>query len=119
MLKDNRKRTQFYLLVCISLLVIAVAAPALTIAVESFRPIGQTLGQWFARSGAITTVFSLLVVSTSSEGLRALWIPGQMADLDKITIHQQYEPHFSVCEKIALITTIGGTIIWGYGDLLL
>jgi uncharacterized membrane protein YuzA (DUF378 family) len=119
MWKDDRKRTQVYLGVCITLLVIAVAAPLATGVFDLFRPESETIGEWFGRSGAITTVFSLLVVSTLNEGLRNLWIPGQLADLEKIAVHEQYKPRFNWCENIALVLTIIGTIIWGYGDLLL
>jgi len=115
----DERRIKIYFGVCIVLLAIAAVAPlAAGTLFLSMKPEADSLAEWIERSGAITTVFSLLVVSVSSEGLKGLWIPGQMADLDKIEILNKFKPRFAWCENIALVLTIIGTVIWGYGSAL-
>jgi len=113
-------RIRLYFGICLTLLIIAAIAPLASVWwFDVFKPADESLGDWFSRSGAITTIFSLLVTSVSSEALRGLVIPGTMPDLDKIGLYNEFEPRFSWCEKLALVMTILGTFVWGYGSMML
>ncbi|MCY1558520.1 hypothetical protein D9M68_954610 [compost metagenome] len=120
MLMNDRVRMRVYFGVCVVLLLIAAIAPIASVWwFDGLKPEGDTIGDWFSRSGAITTIFSLLVVSTTSEGLRGLWIPGQLADLPKIAVFEEFKPRFGWCDKVAMVLTIIGTFIWGYGSMMI
>jgi hypothetical protein len=112
-------RAKINIVLSVIALVIAVAAPLLA---NSFfgiwRPETDTTGVWLERSGAITTIFSLLAVSLMDEGLSAIHKPGAMIDLHKVGALAAFEEWADWIKGFALILTIAGAIIWGYGSVI-
>jgi hypothetical protein len=100
------------------MLAVAVAAPIAAVFV-TWMPGGEVRKIWFQRSGAITTIFSLLAATLSIAAARNLYKPGTWGSLYAINVLAEYQPNLDRIERIAFVLTIIGTVVWGYGDLLL
>lgn len=118
--KDDRKRTWFYFFIVVVLLVIAVMAPlTANIWFGYYKPSTDSSGQWFQRSGAITTVFALLALAVQTAGSKKLWVPGFFIGAEKKLILESFSSKFTFCENTSFLLTVIGTMIWGYGDVFL
>ena len=118
--EDRRPRARviawcFYL-GCLLLLAASVFAPIYSW--SGWRPAGENPGIWFQRSGAITTIFSLLSVTILTMGTNTLHKPGTWGDKQKLEVLDEFGLRFSIAEWSSLGLTITGTFIWGYGDLI-
>jgi len=101
-------------------LVIAVLAPITANTFFSvWRPDGESAGQWLERSGAVMTVFSLLAISLMEEGMSRLHKVGNLADLETLPMYQSFERSTYWIKGIALALTVIGTVVWGYGSVIL
>ena len=101
--------TEYWGRIAIGLLLLFAA---LTLAFASYlgimKPDSEAAGTWFARSGALITVLSIF-----SEHV----LSGVIPRLNKsIQIHVR---KLVWCRRVAFFAIIIGTIIWGYGDLLI
>jgi hypothetical protein len=115
---DNR-RTWFYFVLIVALLAIAFLAPITANALfGALKPIAESNGVWFQRSGAISTVFALLAATLQADASRKLWTPGFLGDIHKLAVLSSFEGKFSICQNLSLLFTLLGTVIWGYGDIL-
>lgn len=116
---DDVYRARRYLCTCVILLAIALMAPILSWnCFVVFKPVDEKLGTWFARSGALTTIYALLAVTLSQEFLKSLHRPGFLADKNSLDTLNLYSKKFSVLDKISFLLTFFGTLIWGYGDMV-
>lgn len=109
-----RKTANRYLRGCKTLLCVAFFAPLF--AIFDIRPSFETIEVWFQRSGAITTVYALLSTTVADMGLRKLHRPGEYGDLYKLQVLDEFANSFEKVRWIALVLTVIGTLIWGYGD---
>jgi hypothetical protein len=75
----------------------------------------DTPGQWFERSGAVMTVFS--VFAQFKAGSVATMIEGGMFEESR-EAYRKYKPYQTVAAVVSLVLVVIGTVIWGYGDLL-
>ena len=114
----DERRTKLYFWIVVVLLVIAILAP---LTVNNFfiiyKPAGETSGEWFQRSGAVTAVFALLAITLQTAASRKLVVPGAMADKFKIEVLNRFRWRFAFCENLSFLLTAIGTMIWGYGDV--
>ncbi|EMR47077.1 hypothetical protein PPUTLS46_011490 [Pseudomonas putida LS46] len=97
-----------------ALIVFAVAAPILALLLP--RPVFIDLGNWFGRSGAVTTVFALLAEVLLVRARLLLTPAGHAWD----GFHEQrtkFLPLFDRNDQWIFVLTIVGTIIWAYGDV--
>ena len=101
----------------LALLVLAVLAPILSMVVEWLPP-GETRASWFQRSGAVTTLFSLLAGALAVITSGRLHTPGTFGTKNKIEVLKEFKARFVRAESALLALTVVGTVIWGYGDLL-
>lgn len=100
------------------MLAVAVASP-IAAALGFMRPEGEGLSAWLQRSGAITTVLSLLALETLAFANSRIIPPkGGYGDVHKLALAPIYEPEIEALRVAAIIFTILGTLLWGYGDLL-
>ena len=97
--------------------VLAIAAPLIALT-DWLKPMDDPSAIWFQRSGAVTTVFSLLTGAVISSILNRL-LPRGMTDLNIEVIRGRFQIRFDYIEWASLLATIVGTVIWGYGDLIL
>jgi hypothetical protein len=92
-------------------LCIAACVPPMLALLWSIRPSAETAASWFQRSGALTTILAVLAqvkagaapappLAVSSDAHRWAWWQG-------------------VALWLSLILVVVGTVIWGYGDLLM
>lgn len=99
------------------LLGLAVLAPIVSVVVEWLPP-GETCASWFQRSGAVTTLFSILAGALAVITSGRLHTPGTFGDQNKLEVLKEFKKRFVRAESTLLVTTVVGTVIWGYGDLL-
>ncbi|WP_455923325.1 hypothetical protein [Pseudomonas putida] len=117
-LKQGYRTTAIrYLRGCQTLLGIAFFAPIF--AIFDIRPSFESVEIWFQRSGAITTVYARLSTTVSDMGLRKLHRPGENGDLYKLQVLDEFANSFERIRWVALLFTVIGTFIWGYGDTFL
>jgi len=101
-----------------ALLLIAIAVPALSF-IESARPSGESLGVWFQRSGAITTVFSMFAAATIKILVDRLHVPGTWGDDDGLAVLENFNVRLAVANKMSFGLIVIGTVVWGYGDVII
>ncbi|MBP0943123.1 hypothetical protein V2K16_22865 [Pseudomonas alliivorans] len=112
--RREAKRCFFWIVIALS---VAMSVLGLSL-IPSLVPNGQSVPAWFQRSGSITTIGALVInlfVSRIRDGLegRALGsIYGQC-------VFKEVRPYFKVAAIATVALTIVGTIVWGYGDLIL
>jgi ABC-type glycerol-3-phosphate transport system permease component len=89
----------------------AVIAPLLSMLLGRFRPQAEPFGQWFARSGAVMTVFA--VYAQFKAASIVTMIQGSTRAL-----YREYKRRQTIVAVLSLVLAVIGTIVWGYGDLL-
>ncbi|WP_190977129.1 MULTISPECIES: hypothetical protein [Pseudomonas] len=95
-------------------IVIAIAVPVLALLLP--KPSTVELGNWFGRSGAVTTVFALLAQAVLVKAKFWITPPGY----GWVGLNEQrarYLPKFDWHENKLFVLTILGTVIWAYGDV--
>lgn len=106
------KRAFFY---AFALCVLAIAPCSISF-ISSLKPPSEKIDLWFQRSGAAMTafsVFSQVKVNNILEMIRG----GTFAESWKM--YHKYIVLQRLASGISVILIISGTVIWGYGDLLL
>ena len=96
------------------LIALAIAAPVFALLLP--RPPFVDLGNWFGRSGAVTTVFALLAEVFLVRARLAITPAGFGWD----GINEQRDKFLAVFDRNdrwVFVLTIFGTIIWAYGDI--
>jgi len=107
---------QRYIWLSLAFLALAVVAEVIGV-VGWFKPDNEAPEIWFQRSGAVMTVFSLLAGPGVGSILNSI-IPRGMHGLRLRGPLWPFNRRFVMYERAAMLMTIGGTIIWGYGDLI-
>lgn len=115
--KAHRIRSWICLAATVVLLAIAFAAPALASA-GLCRPVGESQGVWFQRSGSVATVMALFGGIVIPYAYNKLHQPGTWGELGGITVLAEFKTRFQIAEGFAFVITVVGTAIWGYGDLV-
>ncbi len=101
-----------------SILGVALVVPLLAM-VLPFPQIGVLdRPSWVARSGAVTTVFAILAEVILIRARLSI-TPGGLGWIGLKEQRDEFIPKFHTPELLILILTIVGTLIWGYGDLIL
>jgi len=98
-------------------MIIGITAPVAALALE-WMPIGEKRTIWFQRSGAVTTLFSFLGAALAVVTSGRLYTPGSYGQLDKIEVLKEFKTQFIWAEIGLIVLSVLGTIIWGYGDLI-
>lgn len=106
-------------LAVIALFVAVIAPLTVNTLFSMWKPEGEGAGQWLERSGAIMTIFSLLAISLMEEGMSRLHKEGSLADLETLPTYQKFEVCAYWIKGLALVLTVIGTFIWGYGSVFL
>jgi hypothetical protein len=95
---------------------IAVAIPVCALFLP-VRPPGESLGDWFQRSGSVMTVLCL-VLDLKVFALYGRLFPSGFVDKGFDEFKAKYLPIYKGLTILLLSLTAVGTVIWGYGDLL-
>ncbi|MEX1215726.1 hypothetical protein [Saccharospirillum sp.] len=99
------------------LLVLGVIPTSLALILD-WQPEGDSPGVWFQRSGSILVVFSVLADAILASLFTSLFPGSQtvvLTDDDAVSL----KPLYTIVSIFAVVFTVVGTVIWGYGDLLL
>lgn len=95
---------------------IAVMMPILSLIIP-IKPSSEELSSWFQRSGAAMVVCSLLAESKAIS-IYNLLNPSGFVSLDYKEAERQFESRPILFNRISFFIIAIGTLIWGYGDLM-
>lgn len=98
-------------------MLISIAAPVAAFSFE-WMPISEKRALWFQRSGSVTTLFSFLGAALAVVTSGRLYTPGYYGSSDKIAVLEEFKVRFKWVEIGLIALSVIGTIIWGYGDLI-
>jgi hypothetical protein len=96
---------------------LSILIPALSV-LGFFKPSYETLGVWFQRSGAITVVFAIFTEMNANKMQVVLGSSGMVGKTFQAT-YDKYLKQVKAYNYISFFLVIFGTVIWGYGDLLI
>ncbi|MCW6054171.1 hypothetical protein [Pseudomonas fragariae (ex Marin et al. 2024)] len=97
---------------------LAIVVPVVALIIPFPRVEGLDRAGWFGRSGAVTTIFAILAEVILIRAKLSITPPG----FGWKGLQEQrgrFIPKFERPEWLILILTVVGTLIWGYGDLIL
>lgn len=117
--KKNAPMPVIFIGLAAFLIFVAALAPNYYDSFLSLKPDGDSPSQWFERSGAITTIFGLLAINLLESGVQRLLPAGKVADLANVHMFSMFEFSFKILKVIAFLLTLVGTLIWGYGTVLI
>ena len=101
----------------IPLIIVAVLAPLL--AFHSFiKPDTESVLIWFQRSGSITVLFAVWMEYNLSKVNEHINLSGIVIS-EQTNLSKKYKTIYRITQYIGVLLAISGTIIWGYGDLLI
>jgi hypothetical protein len=78
------------------------------------KPTYESMGSWFQRSGAITSIFAIfcqLRVNNFLEKIRGTTFA------ESWTMFNLFKRPLSIINYVVIIIAICGALVWGYGDL--
>jgi len=104
------------LIYSIPLAVLAVIAPVL-VYYSYFIPENEVLSVWFQRSGSLTVIFAVWFEYNLSKINEHINLSGIVID-EQQALSEKYSFRYKSAQYIGVVLAIMGTIIWGYGDLL-
>ncbi len=101
-----------------SLIVITISLLIPILAWNSvLKPESEFVNIWFQRSGSLMTIFAL-IADVLIVNIHQLLYPSGYVDVDFDEFKKKYYPVYIVLTVIAVALTISGTLVWGYGDLI-
>jgi hypothetical protein len=103
--------------VSLILIVVAIFIPFLA-NIGFIKPEAETINIWFQRSGSITVLLSLVAEYVISR-LHGIIRPAGFTSKETENIRKKLENPLMVLRYIGGGAAVLGTIIWGYGDLLI
>ena len=103
--------------VSIILIIVALVIP-FQASMGFMKPDIETINIWFQRSGSITVLLSLVAEYVISR-LHGIIRPAGFTSKETENIRKKLENPLMVLRYIGGGTAVLGTIIWGYGDLLI
>jgi hypothetical protein len=107
--RSDLKIFGFFALVAVAIPICALCLP--------IRPSGEPVGVWFQRSGSVMTVLCL-VLDLKVFAIHSRLFPPGFVDKGFAEFKAKYLPIYKGLTILLLVLTAVGTIIWGYGDLL-
>lgn len=82
------------------------------------QPETQSTGAWWQRAGAPMAVFAFLA-QNKAQSLAGLLTPGSQSSEEMLNLIKKYKITHKIIQYAASALTVAGTLIWGYGDLLI
>jgi hypothetical protein len=83
---------------------------------EIFKPINESLGVWFQRSGATCVVFAIFAEFKAVKMSKVL-DPSGFVSTSYDTAVKKYHFQVQAFNYIAIFLVVFGTFVWGYGDI--
>jgi hypothetical protein len=107
------------LAVCMVLMAISCVAPFSGCWFLDLKPATDSSATWFERTGAVTTIFSLLAINLMDDSMNRLVDPRKNAGLESISLYMKLERPVAFLKAFAFILSLVGTAIWGYGTVII
>jgi hypothetical protein len=107
-----KERKLFFIFTALSILMPMISLTGL------LKPSSEALGFWFQRSGATTVVFAVFAELKATNMLSS-FKPAGMVNRSFHSTRDKYIKQVKIYNYIALFLIVFGTVIWGYGDLIL
>ncbi len=107
-----KERRLFYIFTLLT-----ITAPFLSL-IETLRPNSEEFHTWFQRSGSAMVVLALLAETHAYQMFDAFKPTGFVSNTYSST-KEKYYHQVKWYNLIAFVLLTFGTIIWGYGDLLI
>lgn len=86
--------------------------------IDTLRVGGESVATWWQRSGAPIAVFAFLAQNKAS-WLKSLLSAGSFGSEELTELRKKYYRWQVRGNNAAIVLTVVGTIVWGYGDKLL
>lgn len=83
--------------------------------VDAFRPAGESVATWWQRAGAPVAVFAFMA-QNKSQYLGGLLTPGSFTSAEFESLRRRYRRTHQMGLSAAVVLTVIGTVVWGYGD---
>ncbi|MEH6357442.1 MAG: hypothetical protein V7745_00525 [Pseudomonadales bacterium] len=100
------------------ILIIAALIIPLGASIGIIKPGNETINIWFQRSGSITVLLSLVAEYVISR-LHGIIRPAGLSSTETEKIRKKLENPLMILRYIGGAVAVAGTIIWGYGDILI
>lgn len=113
--RELEHRIRRHIAITTGLCVLAVLA-ALFPFLPGIRPTSECIGLWFQRGGAVMTALAVWAQSRAGNVLEMM--RGIFFAETWILFHR-YKGHQRTISGASIVLVISGTLIWGYGDLLI
>ncbi|HIF5585035.1 TPA: hypothetical protein ACX3CS_004521 [Vibrio parahaemolyticus] len=104
------------LLYSIPLMIIAIVVP-IGAYYQVLLPVGESVGSWFQRSGAITLIFALWVEFNLIKVNEHINLSG-ITISDQAELSEKYKLVYRTFQYLGIFLAIAGTVICSYGDLV-
>ena len=101
----------------VPLIILAILAPVLA-SYAFVKPELESLVIWFQRSGSITVMLAVWMEYNLSKVNEHINLSGIVVN-DQTNLSNKYKTIYRITQYIGVLLAISGTIIWGYGDLLI
>lgn len=112
--EESKTRRDLKIIGCLVLVAVLIPICALLV---PLRPPSESLGSWFQRSGSVMTVLCL-ALDVKIFSIHGRLFPSGYVSLGFGAFKEKYLPVYNALSVVLLILTAVGTVIWGYGDLL-
>lgn len=113
-LDEPKTRSDLKIFALLALVALAIPIIALLVPI---RPAEEPLGVWFQRSGSLMTVLCL-VLDLKVFSIHGRLFPSGFVSVGFDEFKEKYLPIYKGLTILLLFLTAVGTVIWGYGDLL-
>lgn len=115
--RESKVKVRCELWQCVPLFIVAILLPVLAF-YGVLIPQGEENPVWFQRSGALVVIFAVWI-EFKLFSINGIINPtgatySQLAELTNL-----FSLKHKIASYLAAITAISGTLIWGYGDLIL
>ena len=117
-LNKGRATIKKSLFTTLPILLLATVIPFIAVYIPALMPAEETTGGWFQRSGSI--VVALVVwIELKNNSIDGYIFPNGMVSSEYGIFSKEYKTYFLAIRWFGVTLAILGTIIWGYGDILL
>lgn len=89
------------------------------VVINGFQPNTETAGAWFQRSGSVVVALSLLAEIQINVVEKLAISQGQKFLICNKYLKSKYQKAITVRKYLTFTLVAFGTVIWGYGDILL
>ena len=105
-------------LTTLPIIFVAIAVPFIAIFVPDLMPEKETIGTWLQRSGAVVVAFAVWV-EIKNNAISGYIYPSGLSTSQYRELKEFYGLYFNIIKWTGFVLAICGTVIWGYGDILL